>query len=254
MIITIDIGNTNITFGVFDKDKLVFVSRLATQRNLTPDQYAINFSNIFTLHKVDTSHIDGTVISSVVPELTSTVKQAISPICERCIVLAPGVKTGLDILIDSPAQLGADLAAGAVGVSENYPLPAFVVDLGTASKLYVVNERKAFCGGLIAPGIAISLNALTETSSQLPTIALNAPSRACAKNTVECMQSGVILGTASMIDGMIDRFIDEVGKPVSIVATGGLSSFIIKECKHDIIYDNDLILKGLKAIYDKNSK
>jgi type III pantothenate kinase len=254
MIITIDIGNTNITFGVFDKDKLVFVSRLATQRSLTPDQYAINFSNIFTLHKVDTSHIDGAVISSVVPELTNTVKQAISPICNSCTVLAPGVKTGLDILIDNPAQLGADLAAGAVGVAENYPLPAFVVDLGTASKLYVVNEKKAFCGGLIAPGIAISLNALTETSSQLPTIALNPPSRACAKNTVECMQSGVILGTASMVDGMIDRFIEEVGKPVAIVATGGLSSFIIKECKHDIIYDNDLILKGLKAIYDKNSK
>lgn len=254
MIITIDIGNTNITFGVFDGDKLVFVSRLATQRNLTPDQYAINFSNIFTLHKVDTSHIDGAVISSVVPELTATVKQAIQPICERCIVLAPGVKTGLDILIDSPAQLGADLAAGAVGVAESYPLPAFVVDLGTASKLYVVSDKKAFCGGLIAPGIAISLNALTETSSQLPTIALNAPSRACAKNTVECMQSGVILGTACMVDGMIDRFIDEVGTPASIVATGGLSSFIIKECKHDIIYDSNLILKGLKAIYDRNRK
>ena len=129
-----------------------------------------------------------------------------------------------------------------------------MVDLGTASKLYVVNEKKAFCGGLIAPGIAISLNALTETSSQLPTIALNAPSKACAKNTVECMQSGVILGTASMIDGMIDRFILEVGTPAVIVATGGLSSFIVKECKHDIVYDNDLILKGLKAIYDKNSK
>jgi len=254
MVITIDIGNTNISFGVFEGDRIVFVSRLATQRNLTPDQYAINFSNIFTLHKVDTSLVDGAVISSVVPELTFTIKQAIAPICEKCIILAPGVKTGLDILIDSPAQLGADLAAGAVGVAENYPLPAFVVDLGTASKIYVVNERKAFCGGLIAPGIAISLEALTKTSSQLPTIALNAPSKACAKNTVECMQSGVILGTASMVDGMIDRFIEEVGEPASIVATGGLSSFIIKECKHDIIYDNDLILKGLKAIYDKNSK
>lgn len=254
MIITVDIGNTNITFGVFDNDDIGFVSRLATQRSLTPDQYAVYFSNIFALHKVDTSLIDGAIISSVVPELTQTLRQAISPICDKCIVIAPGVKTGLDIQIDNPAQLGADLAAGAVGVAENYPLPAFVVDLGTASKLYVVNEKKAFCGGLIAPGIAISLNALTETSSQLPTIALNAPSKACAKNTVECMQSGVILGTASMIDGMIDRFILEVGTPAVIVATGGLSSFIVKECKHDIVYDNDLILKGLKAIYDKNSK
>lgn len=254
IILTVDIGNTNITLGVFDGESIIFTSRLATERKRTPDQYAIEFTNIISLHKISSENIEGAIISSVVPELTSTIKQAVNPICEKCIVLAPGVKTGLDIAIDNPAQLGADLAAGAVGVIENYQLPAFVVDLGTASKIYVVSDKKAFCGGLIAPGIGISLDALTGTSSQLPTIALNAPSKACAKNTIECMQSGVILGTASMIDGMIDRFIEEVGAPASIVATGGLSAFIIKECKHKMIYDNDLILKGLKAIYDKNSK
>lgn len=254
MILAIDIGNTNITLGIFDDEKIVFTSRLATERNRTPDQYAIEFTNILLLHKISADDIEGSVISSVVPELTDIIKQAVNPICEKCINLAPGIKTGLDIAIDNPAQLGADLAAGAIGAIEHYPLPAFVVDLGTASKIYVVNENKAFCGGLIAPGIGISLNALTGTSSQLPTIALNAPSKACAKNTIECMQSGVILGTASMIDGMIDRFIDEVGEPATIVATGGLSAFIIKECKHNIVYDNDLILKGLKAIYDKNCK
>lgn len=254
MIFTIDIGNTNITIGVFDKEEIIFTSRLVTERNKTPDQYAIEFTNILSLHKIPSDEISGSIISSVVPELTNTIKQAVSPFGQRCIVLGPGVKTGLDIAIDNPAQLGADLAAGAVGVIENYPLPAFVVDLGTASKIYVVSDKKEFCGGLIAPGINISLDALTGTSSQLPTIALNAPSRACGRNTVECMQSGVILGTASMIDGMIGRFIEEVGEPASIVATGGLSAFIIKECKYDIIYDNDLILKGLKAIYNKNSR
>lgn len=254
MILTIDIGNTNITIGVFKGDTIVFTSRLATESYRTPDQYTIDFTNIISLHKISLKDIEGAVISSVVPELTNCIKQSVGTFCQRCVVLAPGVKTGLDIAIDSPAQLGADLAAGAVGAVEGYPLPAFVVDLGTASKIYVVNDKKAFCGGLIAPGINISLQALTGTSSLLPAIALNAPSRACAKNTVECMQSGVILGTASMIDGMIDRFIEEMGEPASIVATGGLSSFIIKECKHNIIYDNDLILKGLKAIYDKNTK
>lgn len=254
MVLTIDIGNTNITIGVFDNEKIAFTSRLATESYRTPDQYAIDFTNILSLHKISLDAIEGSVISSVVPELTNCVKQAVSTFCQKCIVLAPGVKTGLDIAIDNPAQLGADLAAGAVGAVENYPLPSFVVDLGTASKIYVINDKKAFCGGLIAPGIRISLDALTGTSSLLPAIELNAPSRACAKSTVECMQSGVILGTASMIDGMIDRFIEEMGEPASIVATGGLSAFIIKECKHDIIYDNDLILKGLKAIYDKNTK
>lgn len=254
MILAIDIGNTNITIGVFNNNEITLTSRLATERNRTPDQYAIEFTNILSLHKLSADDIEGSIVSSVVPELTNTIKQAVSTICKKTVVLAPGIKTGLDIAIDNPAQLGADLAAGAVGAIENYALPAFVVDLGTASKIYVVSAKKEFCGGLIAPGVNISLDALTETSSQLPAIALNAPSRACAKNTVECMQSGVILGTASMIDGMIERFIAEMGEPASIVATGGLSSFIIKECKYDMIYDNDLILKGLKAIYDKNSK
>ncbi len=256
MIFAIDIGNTNITFGFFNKDdKPVLISRLATERSRTPDQYAVEFLQVLTMHGENADNIEGAVISSVVPELTNTISEAVKALCLKDpLIIAPGVKTGLDILIDDPAQLGADLAAGAVGAMENYTLPAFVIDLGTASKIYVINKRKAFCGGLIAPGIAISLAALTGTSSQLPAIALNAPSKACAKNTVECMQSGVILGTAAMIDGMIDRFTEEMGQPASIIATGGLSAFIIKECRHTMIYDNDLILKGLKAIYDKNVK
>lgn len=254
MIITIDIGNTNITFGVFENDKIKFVSRLATQRCLTPDQYAVNFTNIFNLHGIDTQKIKGAIISSVVPEITYTLKEAIEPFCKKVIILAPGVKTGLDIAIDNPAQLGADLAAGAVGAAENYPLPAFVIDLGTATKIYCVNEKKSFLGGMIAPGVSISLNALCNTSSQLPTIEFKAPSKACGTNTIECMQSGVILGTAAMIDGMIEKYTEEVGTPASIVATGGLSSFIVNECKSNIIYDKDLLLKGLYHIYKKNTK
>ena len=171
----------------------------------------------------------------------------------KVVLLAPGVKTGLNIAIDNPAFLGADLAAGAVGTITSYPLPALVIDLGTASKIYAVDENKTFLGGMIAPGVEISLKALTDTSSQLPTIALNAPSRVCAKNTVECMQSGSIIGTACMLDGIIDRMIEELGEPRTIVATGGLASFIIEECKHDIVYDKDLILKGLLEVYKKNA-
>ena len=253
MILAIDIGNTNITFGLFDGDTLSLVSRLATERNRTPDQYTIDFINILSLHRIDTAAIEGTVISSVVPELTNVMIEAIGTINRKVTVLGPGVKTGLNILIDDPAMLGADLAAGAVGAIAHYPLPAFVIDLGTASKIYAVDENHAFLGGIISPGIEISLKALTDTSSQLPTIALNAPSKVCSTNTVECMQSGVIYGTAFMIDGMLDRFQNELFKPASIIATGGLASCIIDECSHDIIYDNQLILKGLKAIYDKNN-
>lgn len=254
MILTVDVGNTNISFGLFDGDNIVLVSRLTTDRKRTPDQYAIDFINILSLHNIKKEFIEGAVISSVVPELNDTLVRAINAICDKVIALAPGVKTGLDIAIDNPAQLGADLAAGAVGAIAHYPLPAFVVDLGTATKIYAVSEKGAFLGGLIAPGVEISLNALSSTSSQLPTIALKAPSKAVSTNTVECMQSGTILGTASMIDGMIERFIKEVGEPKTIVATGGLSRFIISECTNEITYDNDLLLKGLKAIYDKNCK
>lgn len=252
MVLTVDIGNTNISFGVFDGEEIKLVSRLATQRQKTPDQYAIDFLNILKLHSVSPESIEGASISSVVPELTNTLVMALSRVCEKVILLAPGTKTGLNILIDDPAYLGADLAAGAVGAIACYPLPAFVIDLGTATKIYAVDEKHSFLGGLIAPGVEISLNALSSTSSQLPTIALRAPSKACSTNTVECMQSGSVFGTACLIDGMLDRFTEELGEPATIVATGGLSSFIVTECKHDIIYDSDLLMKGLKVIYDKN--
>lgn len=255
MILTVDIGNTNITLGIFNDEDLVCVSRLASERYRTDDQYAIEILNIMKLNDIEKSDINGAIISSVVPDLTDTIKSAITKVAAvKAITLAPGVKTGLNILIDNPAQLGADLAAGAVGAVSAYPLPAVIIDLGTATKIYVVDENKGFQGGIIAPGIEISLSALTSTSSLLPRISLMAPSKVCGKNTVECMQSGVILGTAVMIDGMLERFEKELGTPKTIIATGGLSSYVIGECSHKIIYDPYLLLKGLKNIYDKNTK
>lgn len=253
MLLTIDIGNTNISIGIFEGEKLVFTCRLATERQKTADQYAIQFTDIFSLYKIDPSQISGAVISSVVPELTNVLKGALGKLIDgKVLILAPGVKTGLNILIDNPAQLGGDLAAGAVGAAAQYPLPAFIVDLGTATKICVVDEKKNFRGCLIAPGIAISLKALTDTSSLLQTISLEAPKKVCGTNTADSMQSGVILGTASMIDGLIDRLTEEIGKPKSVIATGGLSYFLPKVCKHKMSHDKDLVLKGLKAIYEKN--
>lgn len=253
MLLTIDIGNTNIAFGVFSGDDLVMTCRVATDRKMTEDQYAIQFFDIFALYKVSLAEINGAIISSVVPEITNIVKGSLEKLIDgKIISLAPGVKTGLNIMIDNPAQLGADFAADAVGAAAQYPLPAFIVDLGTATKICVVDEKKNFRGCLIAPGVAISLKALTDRSSLLPTISLEAPGKVCGTNTLESMQSGVILGTASMIDGLIDRLSKEIGEPKSIIATGGLSYFLPKVCKHNLTLDKHLLLKGLKVIYEKN--
>lgn len=252
MVLTIDIGNTNINLGLFQGDMLQMGVRLATERQKTEDQFAASFFQLFQMHNVEPKEIAGTIISSVVPEITSSVKHAIERLtAKKVLVLSPGVKTGLNILIDNPAQLGADLAAGAVGASAYYTLPAFVVDLGTATKIYAIDE-KGFRGCMIAPGVAISLKALTDTSSLLPTISLEPPKKACGTNSIESMQSGVILGTAAMIDGLLDRFAAELGAPKTILSTGGLSAFITPVCRHEITYDSDLVLKGLKKIYDKN--
>ena len=254
MLLTMDIGNTNINIGLFDGDELTVSVKLATERQRTDDQYAMDFTNIFVMHKVDFNEISGVIISSVVPEITEAVKSAIKKLTGKdALILSPGVKTGLNILIDNPAQLGADLAAGAVGVVANYPLPAFIIDLGTATKICAVDKNKGFRGCMIAPGVQISLKALTDTSSLLPTISLEPPKKACGTNTVESMQSGVVLGTAAMIDGILDKFADELGEPATIVATGGLSYFLSPVCKREIVYDRHLILKGLKAIYEKNN-
>lgn len=254
MLLTIDIGNTNISIGIFSDEELVLNCRFATERQKTEDQYAIQFTDIFTLYKIDPSEITGAVISSVVPEITNAIKGALKKLIDgKVLILAPGVKTGLNILIDNPAQLGGDLAAGAVGAAAQYPLPAFIVDLGTATKICVIDEKKNFRGCLIAPGVAISLKALTDTSSLLQTISLEAPKRVCGTNTADSMQSGVILGAASMIDGLIDRLAEEIGEPKSVIATGGLSYFLPNVCKHKMIHDKDLVLKGLKKIYEKNS-
>jgi type III pantothenate kinase len=254
MLLTMDIGNTNINIGLFQDDELALSVRLATERQKTDDQYAMDFTNIFVMHKIQFDDISGVVISSVVPEITEAVTSAIKKLTGKdSLILSPGVKTGLNILIDNPAQLGADLAAGAVGAVAEYPLPAFIIDLGTATKVCAVDKNKGFRGCMIAPGVQISLKALTDTSSLLPTISLEPPKKACGTNTVESMQSGVVLGTAAMIDGILDRFCDELGEPATIVATGGLSYFISPVCKRAITYDRHLILKGLKAIYEKNN-
>ena len=256
MLLAIDIGITNITLGVYNKDELVFVTHIATDRSRTPDQYAVEFKQIFALYDMPQNSFEGAAISSVVPELSATMSKAVEKITgHRPMLLGPGIKTGMNILIDNPAQLGADLLAGGVGAAALYPLPCLVIDLGTASKVSVIDKNGSFCGCTISPGIGISLDALSARTSQLPNISLKTPARAIGKNTVDSMQSGTVFGYAAMIDGLCEKLEEELGDTVkTTVATGGLARDLVKSCKREIIYNGELVLYGLKVLFEKNRK
>lgn len=254
MLLAIDIGNTNVTMGMYDKSKLLFTARLSTDSTRTADQYAIDIKDVLSLHNQDVKKIDACIIASVVPAVCSAVKHGVKLFCGVTpVVLGPGVKTGLNIKIDNPAQLGADLATGAVGALGKYPLPCVIIDMGTATTVSVLDKDGAFVGGIITAGVKLTLKALFENTAQLPSIDIEAPASVIGTNTVDCMRSGLILGTASMLDGIIERIEDSLGEKVSVVATGGLSYEIIKNCRRsDIIYDENLLLDGLLKIYEKN--
>lgn len=253
MVLTIDIGNTNIVLGGFAGDELTFVSRISTNARKTDEEYATKIRSILSLHSVDTKQVSGAIISSVVPPLTRTVKNAVKIVYGvDALVVGPGIKTGINLLADSPTQVGADLICACVAGYNLYKPPVLVVDMGTANKLIIVDDKACFSGVSIAPGVELSLKALAGGTAQLPQISLEAPGRVMGRNTEDCMRSGIIFGSASMIDGMIDRIEEELGYKSTLVATGGLSRAIIPHCKHDIVIDEDLILKGLLIIYNKN--
>lgn len=253
MILAIDVGNTNIVIGCCENSKIAFSERISTSREGTALEYAISFKTILELYNIKHSDIDGAIISSVVPSVTSTIKLAIKKITGvDAKVVGPGTKTGLNIVIDNPAQLGSDLVVDAVAGISEYPLPLIIFDMGTATTAAVIDSNGCYLGGMIIPGVNVSLNALTAGTSQLPKINLEPPKKMIGSNTIDCMKSGIIFGQASMIDGIIERFEDELGKECTVIATGGLSGCIIPYCKRKVIHDKDLLLKGLIRIYEKN--
>lgn len=259
MILTIDVGNTNTCLGGFDEnDRLAFESRIDTDRCRMADQYAITIGDILHLYGRAPEEITGAIISSVVPPVTGQLKEAVEKLCGcRVLTVGPGLKTGLNIKIDEPASLGADMAAVAVGAKEHYPLPAIVIDLGTATKILAVDKTGAFIGGIIAPGVKISIEALASRTASLPLIGISSdpPMKSViGTNTVDCMRSGLLYGTAFMIDGMIEHFEREIGEKCTVIATGGFSSAVHPLCKSDFILDRSLIMTGLLDIYKKNVK
>lgn len=254
MILAVDVGNTNIVIGCCKENKIEFVERLSTDPNATILEYAISFKNVLELYGIGQEDIDGAIISSVVPSVTLTIKSAIKKIVNvDSMVIGPGLKTGVNITLDNPAQLGSDLVVDAAAGIAEYPLPLIIFDMGTATTVSVIDENKNYLGGMIIPGVNVSLNAMISQTSQLPRISLEPPKRIIGKNTIECMKSGILYSTAASLDGIIDRVESELGKKATVVATGGLAGSIIPHCTKKIILDDELLLKGLIVIYNKNA-
>lgn len=254
MILSIDIGNSNINIGAYCNGGLLFLTHIVSEAGKTEVEYAVLLHHILHLHRLSEQNLKGAVISSVVPQLSPVLKAAVqltSPV--PVMQIGPGVKTGLNIRIDNPAQLGADFVAAAVGAFEKYPLPVIIVDFGTATKISIVDRSRSFIGGSIMPGVRVSLDALSNRAAQLPHISLEPPAPVIGTNTIDCMKSGVLLGNASMIDGMIERYEEKAGSAASIVATGESVDAVAPFCRHKLLVDKTLRLDGLYAVWKKNT-
>lgn len=253
MLLCTDVGNTNIKFALYKGEKLLMKLRFSTNRSKTADDYAVDLYTIFKINNVNVKEISGSIISSVVPLVTDLLKKAIMTVANvDSLVIGPGIKTGLDIRLDNPGAVGSDIVCMCVALKEYYPCPVIVVGMGTATTILYMNENKAYCGGVILPGVQISLDALTARCALLPSVNFSAPQKAIGTNTADCIRSGIIYSNAAMIDGMIDRFEEEVQQKCTLVATGGMAQHIVSYCKKNIIINDDLVLEGLRLIYEKN--
>lgn len=255
MLLAIDIGNTNLVIGCIQDDKILFKARIATDRTRTSDQYGVEIKNMIEAFGVNVKDISDCIISSVVPPVFNSVRTGvIKVIGKQPMVVGPGLKTGLNIHMDVPSQVGSDRIVIAVAALAEYQAPLILMDMGTATTIEVVEPDNHYMGGVIFPGVKLSLDALTSRAAQLPGISLDKPKQVIGKNTVDCMRSGMLYGTAAMIDGLIDRMEEELGHPSTLIATGGMAQFITPLCKHPIILEKDLLLKGLNVIYKKNKR
>ena len=231
MLLTIDIGNTYISIGGFDDDNLSFVSNIVTDINKSRDQYAVEIIQIVQLYEIDRKKVKGAIMCSVVPELSETIKEALMKVFNvETLIVGPGVKTGLKISIDNPAQLGGDIVADAVAALDKYLAPCVICDFGTATVFSVIDENKAYCGAIIAAGVGTTLDALTKKTALLPHVSIQKPESIVGTNTIASVQSGLINGTAAMVDGIINRLKKEYGEKITVIATGQYANKIIASC------------------------
>ena len=255
MLLAIDVGNSNTSVGLFDRDKtLCFLASLDTDSRKTADQISIDLMNLFTLYRYRFSDVTGAILCSVVPPLNFMMEKALTRLLGKPpMIVGPGVKTGLNIRMEIHNQLGADLVADAVAALEKFHPPIITIDMGTAITVGVISEGRNYEGGMLLPGVNVSLDALSHRTAQLPAISLQHPKTLIGKTTEDCMRSGIVYGTAGMLDGIIDRIREQFGgKEISVVATGGNAPVIVKYCRNKIVYDKYLLMDGLWAIYQKN--
>ena len=253
MILAIDMGNTNIVIGGIDDRRTYFLERITTNRFKTDLEYAINVKNILEIYGVSTADIEGAIISSVVPPLNATLISAVEKICGKTpMLVGSGMKTGINIIMDNPKSVGADRIVNAVAAVQEHKPPLIIIDLCTATTLCAIDQNGAYVGGAILPGLRVSLDALSAKTAQLPAISLDIPHHVIGKNTIDSMRSGIMYGNAAMLDGLIDRMSEELGGKPTVLATGGLSQFVAPLCRHKIICDDTLLLKGLLILYEKN--
>ena len=256
MLLSIDIGNTNIVLGCIEtcNREILFTERLSTDHQKTATEYVLSFRSVLSFHELKADTVSDVIISSVVPPITSLISEALFKLTgKKAMVVGPGIRTGLNIQMDNPAQVGADLITAAVAGIDQYPCPLVLIDMGTATTITVIDRNRTYIGGMIMPGLQVSLDSLTSRTSKLPRIGLDPPKRLIGRNTIDCMKSGILYGNAASIDGMIDRIEDDLGEKTTVVATGGLSERIVSLCRHDILFDDNLLLKGLLLIYEKNT-
>ena len=255
MILTVDIGNTNIVLGGVRDQDIVFEARLKTDATKTSDQYCVDLKILLDVYGIVANDIEGAIIGSVVPQVLNSFQTAIKKLTGKTsLVVGPGLKTGLNIRLENPGQTGADLVAADVAALREHKPPLIVIDMGTATTISVLDQSGAHIGGCIIPGVKISMDALTDRTALLPGLQLDQPKAAIGRNTIDAMRSGIMMGTACMIDGMVQRFQEELGYETTVIATGGIAKFIIPMCKTPIIYDKDLLIKGLAALYRDNCR
>jgi len=255
MILTIDIGNSNIVLGGVRDQEIVFEARLRTEVTKTSDQYCVDLKILMEVYGVSNKNIEGTIIASVVPQVLNSMRTAIQKLTGKVpLVVGPGLKTGLNILLENPGQTGADLVVADVAALREHKPPLIVIDMGTATTMSVLDKNGAHIGGCIIPGVKISMDALTDKTALLPGLQLDQPKRAIGRNTIDAMRSGIMLGTACMLDGMVERMEAELGCKTTVIATGGIAKFVVPLCKTPMIYDKDLIIKGLAALYLDNKR
>ena len=256
MLLAIDVGNSNTSVGLFDRDKqLRFLASLDTDSRKTADQISIDLMNLFALYHFRFEDVTGAILCSVVPPLNFMMEKALARLLGKPpMVVGPGVRTGLNIRLAVQSQVGADIVADAVAALEKFEPPIVTIDMGTATTIGVISEGRNYEGGMLLPGVNVSLEALSRRAAQLPAISLQHPKVLIGKTTEDCMRSGIIYGNVDMIDGILDRMEKELGEPPTIIATGGLAKFITPLCRHKIVVDDALLLKGLLILYRKNTE